>query len=142
MPNLHGSEPTDKSRAMNFGDFKDGKAQQPLPPSLAPHEEEINGFANICNKTCTRILTLLALGLEVRKCPPKRRRQTCLYATVDILTSPRLKKTSSQLATTPAWAQRVVSCGIYITHQSSPQKQQPISMTRTFEQEPTPTTGA
>lgn len=56
---------------MNFGDFKDGKAQQPLPPSLAPHEEEINGFANLCNKTCTRILTLLALGLQVRKYPPK-----------------------------------------------------------------------
>lgn len=54
------------TRAMNFGDFKDGKAQQPLPPSLAPHEAEINGFAEICNKTCTRILTLLALGLEVR----------------------------------------------------------------------------
>lgn len=51
---------------MNFGDFKDGKAQQPLPPSLTPHEAEINGFAEICNKTCTRILTLLALGLEVR----------------------------------------------------------------------------
>lgn len=51
---------------MNFGDFKDGKAQQPLAPSLTPHEAEINGFAEICNKTCTRILTLLALGLEVR----------------------------------------------------------------------------
>jgi Isopenicillin N synthase and related dioxygenases len=51
---------------MNFGDFKDGKAQQLLPPSLTPHEAEINGFAEICNKTCTRILTLLALGLEVR----------------------------------------------------------------------------
>ena len=50
---------------MNFGDFKDGKAQQPLPPSLAAHEAEIDGFAKLCNKTCTRILTLLALGLEV-----------------------------------------------------------------------------
>lgn len=51
---------------MNFGDFKDGKAQQPLPASLAPHESEIHGFANLCNKTCNRILNLLALGLEVR----------------------------------------------------------------------------
>lgn len=50
---------------MNFGDFKDGKAQQPLPSSLAPHESEISGFANLCNKTCNRILNLLALGLEV-----------------------------------------------------------------------------
>lgn len=53
---------------MNFGDFKDGKAQQPLPASLTPHEAEINDFAQLCNKTCTRILTLLALGLEV--CDP------------------------------------------------------------------------
>jgi isopenicillin N synthase-like dioxygenase len=57
---------------MNFGDFKNGKAQQPLPPSLAPHEEEINAFAELCNKTCTRILTLLALGLEVREVTPDR----------------------------------------------------------------------
>lgn len=55
---------------MNFGDFKDGKAQQPLPPSLAPHEGEINEFAKLCNKTCNRILTLLALGLEVSKIAP------------------------------------------------------------------------
>ncbi|KAJ5932367.1 hypothetical protein N7516_006856 [Penicillium verrucosum] len=57
----------DYKEAMNFGDFKDGKAQQPLPPSLTPHEAEINGFAEICNKTCTRILTLLALGLEIQE---------------------------------------------------------------------------
>jgi isopenicillin N synthase-like dioxygenase len=51
---------------MNFGEFKDGKAQQPLPPSLAPHEAEIGHFASLCNKTCNRILKLLALGLQVR----------------------------------------------------------------------------
>ncbi|KAJ5747473.1 uncharacterized protein N7511_009169 [Penicillium nucicola] len=55
----------DFKEAMNFGDFKDGKAQQPLPPVLKPHESEINAFAGLCNKTCTRILTLLALGLEI-----------------------------------------------------------------------------
>ncbi|KAJ5719421.1 hypothetical protein N7493_007876 [Penicillium malachiteum] len=55
----------DFKEAMNFGDFKDGKAQQPLPASLAPHESEINDFAQLCNKTCTRILNLLALGLEM-----------------------------------------------------------------------------
>ncbi|KAJ5939144.1 hypothetical protein N7466_002278 [Penicillium verhagenii] len=55
----------DFKEAMNFGDFKDGKAQQPLPPSLAPHESEIHGFAELCNKTCNRILTLLSLGLEM-----------------------------------------------------------------------------
>ncbi|KAK9858654.1 Oxoglutarate/iron-dependent dioxygenase [Penicillium brevicompactum] len=57
----------DFKEAMNFGDFKDGKAQQPLPPSLAPHEGEINEFAKLCNKTCNRILTLLALGLEMEE---------------------------------------------------------------------------
>lgn len=51
---------------MNFDEFKDGKAQQPLPPSLAPHEAEIGHFASLCNKTCNRILKLLALGLQVR----------------------------------------------------------------------------
>ncbi|EAL91389.1 oxidoreductase, 2OG-Fe(II) oxygenase family, putative [Aspergillus fumigatus Af293] len=51
--------------AMNFGEFKDGKAQQPLPPSLAPHEAEIGHFASLCNKTCNRILKLLALGLQI-----------------------------------------------------------------------------
>ncbi|KAJ5783034.1 hypothetical protein N7457_004808 [Penicillium paradoxum] len=55
------------TRAMNFGDFKDGKAQQPLPPSLSPHEAEINDFAKLCNKTCSRILTLLALGLDIQE---------------------------------------------------------------------------
>lgn len=50
---------------MNFGDFQAGKAQQPIPPVLAPHESEISDFAILCNKTCNRILNLLALGLEV-----------------------------------------------------------------------------
>lgn len=50
---------------MNFGEFKDGKAQQPIPPSLASGEARIGHFASLCNKTCVRILKLLALGLEV-----------------------------------------------------------------------------
>ncbi|KAJ5653988.1 hypothetical protein N7490_000991 [Penicillium lividum] len=55
----------DFKEAMNFGDFKDGKAQQPLSASLAPHEAEIHGFAQLCDKTCKRILNLLSLGLEI-----------------------------------------------------------------------------
>lgn len=55
----------DFKEAMNFDEFKDGKAQQPLPPSLAPHEAEIGHFASLCNKTCNRILKLLALGLQI-----------------------------------------------------------------------------
>jgi isopenicillin N synthase-like dioxygenase len=52
-------------RAFNFGEFASGKAQQPLPKALAPHEDEIGRFADLCTKTCNRILKLLALGLQV-----------------------------------------------------------------------------
>ncbi|PQE28424.1 oxidoreductase 2OG-Fe(II) oxygenase family protein [Rutstroemia sp. NJR-2017a BBW] len=52
-------------RAMNFGDFVDGKAQQPLPPSLAPHESELDEFQQYCHKLCLKILTLFAIGLEI-----------------------------------------------------------------------------
>ncbi|KAL4930808.1 putative oxidoreductase, 2OG-Fe(II) oxygenase family [Aspergillus undulatus] len=56
----------DFKEVFNFGEFNQaGKAQQPLPPSLAPHEPEIRHFAELCNKTCARILSLLALGLKV-----------------------------------------------------------------------------
>ncbi|KAL4890241.1 hypothetical protein BDV59DRAFT_185115 [Aspergillus ambiguus] len=55
----------DFKEAFNFGEFKDGKAQQPLPASLAPHESDIGHFADLCSKTCHRILTLLALGLSI-----------------------------------------------------------------------------
>lgn len=50
---------------MNFGEFKDGKAQQPIPPALVPYEGELYNFSELCNKTCSRILKLMALGLEV-----------------------------------------------------------------------------
>ncbi|GCB21968.1 UPF0676 protein C1494.01 [Aspergillus awamori] len=56
----------DFKEAFNFGEFtNNNKAQQPLPASLIPHETEIAQFASLCNKTCTRILTLLALGLGI-----------------------------------------------------------------------------
>ncbi|KAE8148944.1 hypothetical protein BDV25DRAFT_157196 [Aspergillus avenaceus] len=56
----------DFKEAFNFGEFQNGKAQQPLPQSLAPHEADIGHFADLCNKTCDRILMLLALGLEIQ----------------------------------------------------------------------------
>ncbi|KAL3464183.1 hypothetical protein BJX64DRAFT_98065 [Aspergillus heterothallicus] len=55
----------DYKEAFNFGEFSSGKAQQPLPKALAPHEDEIGHFANLCTKTCNRILELLALGLQI-----------------------------------------------------------------------------
>ncbi|PKY03587.1 putative oxidoreductase [Aspergillus campestris IBT 28561] len=54
----------DFKEAMNFGEFQNGKAQQPLPQSLSTHEAEIAHFADLCTRTCNRILKLLALGLE------------------------------------------------------------------------------
>ncbi|KAL2864721.1 putative oxidoreductase, 2OG-Fe(II) oxygenase family [Aspergillus lucknowensis] len=58
----------DFKEAFNFGEFASGKAQQPLPKVLSPHEDEIGHFADLCTKTCSRILKLLALGLDI---PPE-----------------------------------------------------------------------
>src|SRR5436190_15538661 len=52
-------------RAINFGEFVNNKPQQPLPKCLISHEAELGRFMGLCRKTCDRILTLLALGLEV-----------------------------------------------------------------------------
>lgn len=62
---LYNTASNTNPRAMNFGEFRNGKAQQPLPPSLAPHEAEIDRFASLCNQACAQILNLLALGLGV-----------------------------------------------------------------------------
>ncbi|KAI9640215.1 hypothetical protein NHQ30_011453 [Ciborinia camelliae] len=55
----------DFKEAFNLGDFVDGKAQQPLPPSLSPHEAELNEFQLYCHKLCLKLLTLFAIGLEI-----------------------------------------------------------------------------
>ncbi|EED22027.1 oxidoreductase, 2OG-Fe(II) oxygenase family, putative [Talaromyces stipitatus ATCC 10500] len=55
----------EEKRALNFGEFKNGKLQQPLPPALEPHEGDIKHFTNLCNKTAARVMRLLALGLEI-----------------------------------------------------------------------------
>ncbi|KAF6222139.1 hypothetical protein HO133_001225 [Letharia lupina] len=51
--------------AMNFGEFTDGKAQQPLPPSLASHEAELYHFGVLCHELCIKLLRLFALGLRI-----------------------------------------------------------------------------
>ncbi|KAI1945160.1 hypothetical protein LOZ57_004458 [Ophidiomyces ophidiicola] len=60
----------DFKEVINIGAFKDGKPIQKLPRSLAPREAEVNQFIALCQQTCNRILTLLALGLEVRISEP------------------------------------------------------------------------
>ncbi|KAH8696206.1 putative oxidoreductase [Talaromyces proteolyticus] len=61
----HAQGNSNHHRALNLGEFKDGKLQQPLPPALADDEPEIAHFATLCNKTCAAVLRLLALGLEI-----------------------------------------------------------------------------
>ena len=57
---------------MNFGDFKDGKAQQLLPAALAAFEDELNGIASRCHIMCMNVLRLLAVGLKVCSLLPYR----------------------------------------------------------------------
>jgi len=52
-------------RAMNFGEFKDGKAQQPLPPLLQQHEAQLNQFHDYCHDLMLKILRLFAIGLKI-----------------------------------------------------------------------------
>ncbi|KAL2110267.1 hypothetical protein VUR80DRAFT_1419 [Thermomyces stellatus] len=55
----------DFKEAFNFGEFVDGKAQQPVPAALAPHEGEISEIFDQCRALAVRILYLLGVGLEV-----------------------------------------------------------------------------
>lgn len=50
---------------MNFGEFIDGKAQQPLPPSLIDHEEDLAKFHKYCHDMMLKILKLFSIGLKV-----------------------------------------------------------------------------
>ncbi|KAM9884288.1 UPF0676 protein C1494.01-like protein 4 [Verticillium dahliae] len=53
------------ARAFNFGEFADGKAQQPLPATIQPDEPQVNSFREQCHSLCLRLLYLLGLGLDV-----------------------------------------------------------------------------
>lgn len=52
-------------RAFNVGEFADGKAQQPLPSTVADKEPLFVAFATSCRKLCHKILYLLGQGLDV-----------------------------------------------------------------------------
>lgn len=49
---------------MNFGEFSNGKAQQPLPPSLASHKTELSNFQSLCHELSIKLLRLFAIGLN------------------------------------------------------------------------------
>jgi hypothetical protein len=53
------------NRAFNFGEFINGKAQQPLPSPIAPDELRYSAFADSCHGLCNKILHLLGIGLGV-----------------------------------------------------------------------------
>ncbi|KAH0532966.1 hypothetical protein TsFJ059_001593 [Trichoderma semiorbis] len=55
----------DFKEAFNFGEFIDGKAQQPLPPTIAADEPQVSEFADSCHKLCKKLLHLLGIGLDV-----------------------------------------------------------------------------
>nr|XP_036579291.1 2og-fe oxygenase [Colletotrichum truncatum]KAF6786777.1 2og-fe oxygenase [Colletotrichum truncatum] len=55
----------DYKEAFNFGEFKDGKAQQPLPPTIQSDEPFLNSFRDQCHALCLELLNLLGIGLEV-----------------------------------------------------------------------------
>ncbi|KAM0363729.1 hypothetical protein ACHAP4_000585 [Fusarium culmorum] len=55
----------DFKEAFNFGEFADGKAQQPLPSDLVPDEPQISAFADSCHDLCQKLLYLLGLGLGI-----------------------------------------------------------------------------
>ncbi|AEO56290.1 hypothetical protein MYCTH_2301039 [Thermothelomyces thermophilus ATCC 42464] len=55
----------DFKEAFNFGEFVDGKAQQPIPPTIAPDEAQISAFRDLCNALSLKLNTLLGIGLGV-----------------------------------------------------------------------------
>ncbi|KAL1902721.1 hypothetical protein Sste5346_001164 [Sporothrix stenoceras] len=58
----------DTKEAFNFGEFVDGKAQQPIPASIASDEPQIDSFFDLCYHLCLKLNDLLGIGLEVN--PP------------------------------------------------------------------------
>ncbi|KAH8908710.1 2OG-Fe(II) oxygenase superfamily protein [Coniochaeta sp. PMI_546] len=58
----------DYKEAFNFGQFVDGKPDQPIPSNIVPYEAQINAFQDHCYEMCLKINTLLGIGLNVQ--PP------------------------------------------------------------------------
>ncbi|KAL5604139.1 hypothetical protein BROUX41_002126 [Berkeleyomyces rouxiae] len=56
----------DFKEGFNFGEFKDGKADQPLPSTIVPFESDIKQFFNDCMSLSQWILYLLGIGLETQ----------------------------------------------------------------------------
>ncbi|KAH9901928.1 Clavaminate synthase-like protein [Xylariomycetidae sp. FL2044] len=58
----------DFKEGFNFGPFQDGKATQPIPSIIQPHEAELAAFRASCHSLCLKLLHLFGIGLGVN--PP------------------------------------------------------------------------
>ncbi|OAA43436.1 Oxoglutarate/iron-dependent oxygenase [Beauveria brongniartii RCEF 3172] len=52
-------------RVFNIGLFKDGKPQQPLPPTIVPDQARLEAFRDVCTAMCSKLLRLIGNGLGV-----------------------------------------------------------------------------
>lgn len=55
----------DVKEAFNMNEFRNGKAQQPLPSILLEHEDHLNEFIERCRNLCLSILRYFAVGLDI-----------------------------------------------------------------------------
>ncbi|KAI1765967.1 2OG-Fe(II) oxygenase superfamily protein [Hypoxylon sp. FL1150] len=55
----------DFKEGFNFGTFKDGKATQPIPHSIEPHQAQLAAFRESCHALCQKLLLLFGIGLQV-----------------------------------------------------------------------------
>jgi len=58
----------DYKEAFNFGEFVNGKAQQPIPSAISAHEAQIAAFFDACYEVSLELNELLGIGLGVN--PP------------------------------------------------------------------------
>ncbi|KAI0422067.1 hypothetical protein F5X98DRAFT_326696 [Xylaria grammica] len=58
----------DFKEGFNFGAFTNGKATQPIPKSIEPHEADLATFRALCHQLCRKLLLLFGIGLGVE--PP------------------------------------------------------------------------
>lgn len=55
----------DFKEVFNMNEFRDGKAQQPLPSVLKENESQLDNFINHCYHLCLWVLRYFAAGLEI-----------------------------------------------------------------------------
>ncbi|KAI4867240.1 2OG-Fe(II) oxygenase superfamily protein [Hypoxylon rubiginosum] len=55
----------DFKEGFNFGAFENGKATQPIPQSIEPHQAQLAAFREACHALCQKLLLLFGIGLGV-----------------------------------------------------------------------------